>query len=227
MTPLKETAVRRGRVFPILITGAERKGGGADFKVLAEVSMGKNKSPVALRQITVLESQTNWSMQEARAHLVNESSLSLRRVILNTHNLHNPMKHWEDAVWFHRWVEDGLGASHCIIMVFIPIIPKEVSLQKPERYKWEQIHEEVRNFILSTADMGDTVRIEDSMALMMKIFLGENLFDLEPSPARPSLKKQRSLATADDSSHQLGCGKDTDDVVGLPQPQKSQRFTAE
>lgn len=125
--------IRRGRVFPILVAGAERKDGEADFKVLAEVSANKGKAPIALRQITVLESQTKWTTQEARNHLVNESSLSLRKVILNTHNLHNPIKRWNDAVWFHRWVEDGLGASHCVIMVIIPITPKELSLLKPER----------------------------------------------------------------------------------------------
>lgn len=59
-------------------------------------------------------------------------------------------------------------------MVFIPITSTELSLLKPERYRWDSIHREVRNFILSTADMGNVVRIEDPMALMMKLLVGDN-----------------------------------------------------
>lgn len=61
---------------------------------------------------------------------------------------------------------------------------ERIILSKTEKCKWEHIHKEVCYFILSTADMGDTVRIEDPMNLMMKIFMGDNLFDLEPSLAK-------------------------------------------
>ena len=229
LNPPSSSTVRRGRVFPILVSGSAKPDNTMDFRVLSDRSKGKRTSPMALRQITVLESQTSWSSEEARSHLVNESSLSLRKVILNSHNLKNPIKQWKNALWFYRWIEDGLGASHCVLMVFVPIIvPSELSLQKPERYRWDPTHDEIRNFVLGAAEMGDIVPIQDDMALMMNILLGDNLFDIEPSPPRPSQKKMKTSSASETEGHQPGCvPTDEEDGIQSSRCKDSDRITAE
>lgn len=40
------------------------------------------------------------------------------------------------------------GVSHCVIIVFIPTIEKEVPLQKPEKSRWERVYEEIRDLLM-------------------------------------------------------------------------------
>jgi hypothetical protein len=49
-------------------------------------------------------------------------------------------------------------------------------------------------------------RIEDPMALMMKLTLGDHLFDQEPSPRCPNLKKFRGSQEETKGIYQLGYG---------------------
>jgi hypothetical protein len=177
-----DAQICKGRVFPILITGSGDRLRKTDFRILAEVNLVTGKGPVALRQLLVPENQETWISAEAKQYLVNETSLALRKIVLNTYNQHNPMKHWEDAMWYYRWIEDGTRVSHCVIMVFIPAIGKEVPLQKPERYRWELVYDEIRNLLMETDVLRELHKIEDPMALMMKILLGNNLFEVELPP---------------------------------------------
>jgi hypothetical protein len=104
------------------------------------------------------------------------------------------MKHWEDAMWYYRWIEDGTGISHCVIMVFILAIGKEVPLQKPERYRWEPVYDEIRNLLMETDVLGELHRIEDPLALMMKILMGDNLFKVELPPLQTRSMKKKALS---------------------------------
>lgn len=65
-----------------------------------------SKHPVAYRQITVLERRSAWTEEEARTHMVNKTSLVLRKVVRNTNNLYNPVRKWGDACWFYKWLDD-------------------------------------------------------------------------------------------------------------------------
>jgi hypothetical protein len=50
--------------------------------------------------------------------------------MVNAHN-HNPMKQWEDAIWYYKWVESYVESSHYICFAFIPIKIIGLVLQKP------------------------------------------------------------------------------------------------
>jgi hypothetical protein len=52
--------------------------------------------------------------------------------------------------------------------------------------------------------------IEDLMALMMKLILGDHMFNLEPSPPRLNHKKLRYSEDETKGDHQLGCGLNDD-----------------
>lgn len=90
LVPLLNTHVRRGMIFPLLLICAGTSQNSAAIKVLSE-SDSLLKHPVAMRQLTVLESQANWNSDEAKELLMNETSLSLRKVIVNKHNQYNPI----------------------------------------------------------------------------------------------------------------------------------------
>jgi hypothetical protein len=101
-------------------------------------------------------------------------------------------------------MEDGTGVSHCVIMVFIPTIGKEVPLQKPECYRWELVYEEIRNLLMETDVLGELHRIEDSMALMMKILLGDHLFEVELPPLQTRSMKKKAMSGVQKDQHPLG-----------------------
>jgi hypothetical protein len=161
-----------------------------DFLTLSEVHATQGKGPIGHRQVIVLENQISWKKEEAKMLLVNETTLALRKIILNAHNLYNPIKRWNDTIWYFRWIEDGKGESHCVIMVCIPLPSLELSLQKPDKYVWEHVHEVIGR-LLRSSEEGELRYIKDAMALMMKLLLGNNLYDTEPSPPRPSFKRKK------------------------------------
>jgi hypothetical protein len=74
--------------------------------------------------------------------MFNETSLALRKVIVNVHN-HNPLKQWEDAIWYYKWVESYVESSHYICFVFIPIGTIDLVLQKPINYSWDATSKEI------------------------------------------------------------------------------------
>ena len=47
------------------------------------------------------------------------------------------------------------GVSHCVIIVFIPTIEKEVPLHKPEKSRWEPVYEEIRDLLMGIDVLGE------------------------------------------------------------------------
>ena len=86
--------------------------------------------------------------------LVNEASLSLRKVIINKHNLHNPIRQWLDATWYFTWVEDGKGASHYVIVPMVAITVADLPLQKLERHMWIPLALALKTHMLILAGKG-------------------------------------------------------------------------
>lgn len=191
------------RLFPILITFNPSHGARIDsFELLVRLNTHYT-TPLACRQLSVLEDKATWTRQEAQTQLVNEASLALRPLISNKNNLHNPMKLWNDAVWFFRWMEDHLGMHHCVLLACIPVPAKDLVLQRPGDYEWQTIHPRIQNF-LGTHDLGQLIEINEGMEFMIQQMVGDDLMALDPSPARPGHKKGRPGSRARSLGHPLG-----------------------
>ena len=180
--------IKRGRIFPLLLTCSGDNQNSASFMILSE-SQSPLRHPVAMRQLTVLDSQANWSPEEAKLVLVNEASLSLRKVIVNRNNLHNPIRQWTDATWYFTWLDDGNGASHCVIIPMVAITVKDIPLQKPERHKWFPLAPALRAHMVISASKGSLQPFPSELMPCLRDLLGDHLYDMEPSPPRPDLKK--------------------------------------
>jgi hypothetical protein len=71
--------------------------------------------------------------------MVNKISLALRKVMVNGHNYNNPLKQWEDAIWYYKWVELNVESNHYVCFAFTPIRIVDLILQKPMDYLWDTI----------------------------------------------------------------------------------------
>lgn len=69
--------------------------------------------------------------------MVNKISLALRKVMVNVHNYNNPLKQWEDGIWYYKWVKLDAKSNHYICLAFIPIKIVDLILQKPMDYSWD------------------------------------------------------------------------------------------
>lgn len=210
LSPPLHTAVKRGRVFPLLITCAGEDPNTSAFRILSEYE-SPLQHPVAMRQITVLDSQMVWTQEEAKQLLVNEASLSLRKVIVNRHNLHNPIRQWDDASWYYTWVEDSQGNSHCVIIPMVAIPVRDIPLQKPDRHKWRPLASALKAHIMLSADSGCLLPFPEALMVYLKSLIGDHLFEDDPSPPRPDLKKNKQGSFDFRDSHPLGCGDTSDE----------------
>lgn len=165
-----------------------------------------------MRQLTVLDSQTSWKPEEARQILVNEASLSLRKVIVNRHNLHNPIRQWDDASWYYTWVEDRQGNYHCVIIPMVAILVRDIPLQKPDRHKWYPLATALKSHLMLSAESGCLLPFPGSHMGHLKGLIGDHLVEDDPSPPRPDLKKLKQGSSFDfRESHPLGCGESTEE----------------
>jgi hypothetical protein len=89
----------------------------------------------------IVEGTQTWTKEEAKKLMFNETSLTRQKVMVNLHN-HNPMKQWEDAIWY-KWVE----SSHYICFAFFPIRTIDLVLQKPMDYSWDVTSKEIRQML--------------------------------------------------------------------------------
>lgn len=100
-----------------------------------------SNSAAAFKQLQVLEGRQDRDPRNVQAHITNEAAMALWGIIVNTRNKINPLKHWNNAVWFYLWLIVEPDTAHCILLAFIPIVPKDVSLAKPNGYKWVKLEE--------------------------------------------------------------------------------------
>lgn len=216
LLPLPNSHVRRGRIFPLLLTCTGTAQNANAIRILAE-NDSPLKHPVAMRQLTVLESQESWKPDEARELLLNETSLSLRKVIVNKQNQYNPIRQWKDATWYFKWLEDDKGNGHCVIIPFVAIITRDLPLQKPERHKWQHVPPALKSHLMTTAERGKLLPFPDSLMGDFTSLLGDHLFGIDPSPVRPDFKKQRQTSDFDlRNKVQLGDDDSEGDRLGQP-----------
>jgi hypothetical protein len=64
--------------------------------------------------------------------------------VVNANNYNNPLKQWEDAIWYYKWVESNVESNHYICLAFIPIKIVDLILQKLMDYSWDTTSEEIR-----------------------------------------------------------------------------------
>lgn len=73
----------------------------------------------------------------AMPHMVNETALALRKVIVNTNNKMNSLRKWRDVVWLYKWLKMDEENCHCVCLAFIGVPKDLVVLQKLEKYFWK------------------------------------------------------------------------------------------
>jgi hypothetical protein len=112
---------RRYRIFLVFISLDFDEEGKKSYLALKDTSLGKPKV-ISLTRRLIVEGTQAWTNEDAKELMVNETSLAPRKVVVDAHNHNNPLKQWEDAIWYYKWVELDTKPSHCICLVVIPII---------------------------------------------------------------------------------------------------------
>jgi hypothetical protein len=129
----------------------------------------------------MVEGTQAWTNEEAKELVVNETSLTPRKVVVDAHNCNNPLKQWEDVIWYYEWVELNTKSSHCICLAFIPIRVPDLIIHKPLDNLWDTTSEEIHQMLLETIEMGKLNLIEDIPFLLAFIGLLEKRFG-KPRP---------------------------------------------
>lgn len=78
-----------------------------------------------------------------------------------------------------------------MILVLIPVIAESITLQRPENFQWAIVPENMKNKLLEKTLMGKTLEVQDIPLKEIYLLAGEDLFDQDPSPPRPALKRGR------------------------------------
>ena len=146
----------------------------------------------------MLEGQTTWTDEEASQHLVNETALALRTIVINTHNKVNPLRLWGNAAWFYSWTQEDSSNSHCTLMGFIPVVAQEIPLQRPGRHLWTILSDEMQTTIAVTANMGRLLWLQGQSDSAIKDIVGPELYESECSPLRPLYKCGRPQGPSPD-----------------------------
>ena len=181
----------RCRVYPILLesmTGDARRSNQKFLIQKAEPGKSFSKA-ITFRQLSVIEGVNDWSVKEAQNHLVNEGSLALRKVIINTNNKVNPLKYWKDAMWFYRWIKVDNDNCHCVILAFIPVQLDSIPVHKPELYFAKPLDMSMQQLLTASGKLGKIVKIIGASEDQLHSIIGDELFEGDPSPARPATKK--------------------------------------
>lgn len=127
--------------------------------------------------------------------MVNKISLALRKVMVNAHNYNNPLKQWEDAIWYYKWVELDAESNHYVCLVFIPIRIVDLILQKLMDYLWDTTSEEIRQMLLKIIKMGKLNLIEKIPSLLAFLGLLKKRFFPKPkNKRRKDLHQFREMA---------------------------------
>jgi hypothetical protein len=109
------------RIFLVFICLDFDEEGKKSYLALKDTSLGKPKV-ISLTRCLIVEGTQAWTNEEAKELMVNETFLTPRKVVVDAHNRNNPLKQWEDAIWYYNWVELDTEATHYICLVVIPII---------------------------------------------------------------------------------------------------------
>lgn len=93
------------RVFSILTTSCAKDKNFKDNNYWILQKTGPkgdaSNSAATFQQIWVLKGKEDWDLQNTRALITNEAAMALRRLIVNTSNKVNPLKHWNYAIWLY------------------------------------------------------------------------------------------------------------------------------
>jgi len=58
-----------------------------------------------------------WSVDQAKDQILDQTAEALRAVMLHEHK-YNPLKYWNDAIWFYAWNSDYSG---CLLLPYVEI----------------------------------------------------------------------------------------------------------
>lgn len=116
--------IRRAVIIPILIKRFEVSGAMQFLTTFPTDSTG----PLGCFPLEAQLSPREWTLQEARQHLVTETILGLRRLYINKANRHAPLRAWEQAVWANHWIRSDSDSYTCIWIPLIVINPKQLVL---------------------------------------------------------------------------------------------------
>ena len=61
------------------------------------------------------------------------------------------------------------------MMAFISIFNNKISIQKPNHYHYNHIHDVIKKFIIKIVEIEEIRKVEDFIALMMELILADSL----------------------------------------------------
>lgn len=192
--PPSGSTLKRGRIFPILFSAADKGEYTGRIKLLTT----PEEKGGWFMQISIVEGKHEWSQKEVQASILEETALALRKIIVNTHNQHNPLRVWESACWHYRWIkEETSNSAHCVIFAFIPIIANSITLQRPDNFRWILAPPVTNEILLEKIEMGQILGVEELPMHEIYLFGGKDLFEQDPSPPRPAAKRGKQEMETD------------------------------
>jgi hypothetical protein len=197
--PIETSPMRKHnkcRVFPILTTTVAQDTAqkGNNYWILQRKGLKgpSTNSSATYKQVQLLDGRTDWDHKTARTHLMNEAAMALRGLIVNTNNRINPLKQWRDVVWLYQWISTDADTTHCAILAFVPITPKDVPLAKPDDYTWVKLDDFYMETLTSCPEMERLLWTPSAHEGILRRVLGESIYAKETSPTPPRTKKNRS-----------------------------------
>lgn len=118
--------------------------------------------------------------------------MALRGIIVNTSNKINPLRHWNNAVWFYQWLEVEPDTTHCILLAFIPIVTRDVPLAKLDGFKWVKLEGTFTLALTVTPELGRILAMRHVTENTLRLIVGDAIFSKDSSPPPPLHKKYKA-----------------------------------
>ena len=80
-----------------------------------------------------------WTPARAKQHVVDETSLSLNKVLIFNNNLSNPFQTWQQGSWFASWEEGPEGEHTCTLYASVSVTEQKVKPRKGQHFKWQPV----------------------------------------------------------------------------------------
>lgn len=107
--------------------------------------------------------------------------MALGGIIVDTNDKINPLKHGNNAIWRYQWISVDTNQDYCVLMAFIPIVPRDVPLAKPENLKWVKLEESFISSLPTSHELGRIECMQSSTGATLRKVLGDSIFSRDLS----------------------------------------------
>ncbi len=113
----------------------------------------QDKKPIIVVQVFVAKRKHNGPQNQAKQHIMSETSLQLCYMTINDQNKFNPLKTWVYVSWQYIWLKGFEGTQHYVWITVILVKREEILLQKLDRFGWFPILLELKKMFFKGKTM--------------------------------------------------------------------------